>query len=61
VTGARIFLNPDCGFGTFSARPMCTAEVAVEKLRVMVAAARMLRAGNGSGGGLHPVDGTGPT
>lgn len=39
----RIFLNPDCGFGTFSNRPMNSEAVAVEKLRVMTAAARALR------------------
>ncbi|MGH2588942.1 MAG: vitamin-B12 independent methionine synthase [Dehalococcoidia bacterium] len=40
---ARIFLNPDCGFGTFSRRPMNTAETAEQKLGAMVAAARSLR------------------
>jgi 5-methyltetrahydropteroyltriglutamate--homocysteine methyltransferase len=39
----RIFLNPDCGFGTFSNRPMNTADVATAKLRAMVAGARELR------------------
>jgi 5-methyltetrahydropteroyltriglutamate--homocysteine methyltransferase len=39
----RIFLNPDCGFGTFSNRPMNSEAVAVEKLRAMTAAARALR------------------
>jgi 5-methyltetrahydropteroyltriglutamate--homocysteine methyltransferase len=39
----RIFLNPDCGFGTFSARPMSSADVALAKLRAMAAAARALR------------------
>jgi 5-methyltetrahydropteroyltriglutamate--homocysteine methyltransferase len=38
-----IFLNPDCGFGTFSARPLNSAETATEKLRAMVAAAQELR------------------
>jgi methionine synthase II (cobalamin-independent) len=28
-----IFLNPDCGFGTFSARPMNEPEIAAAKLR----------------------------
>ena len=39
----RVFLNPDCGFGTFSGRPVNTAAIAAAKLRVMVAAARQLR------------------
>lgn len=39
----QLFLNPDCGFGTFSSRPMNTAEVALAKLRAMVDAARSLR------------------
>jgi len=38
-----VFLNPDCGFGTFSERPLNTDELAVQKLRVLVEAARMLR------------------
>jgi 5-methyltetrahydropteroyltriglutamate--homocysteine methyltransferase len=39
----RVFLNPDCGFGTFSNRPMNTREIAVAKVASMVAAARDLR------------------
>ncbi|HMC75614.1 MAG TPA: cobalamin-independent methionine synthase II family protein [Vicinamibacterales bacterium] len=39
----RIFLNPDCGFGTFSGRPMNTWEAAAAKVGAMVAAARDLR------------------
>jgi len=39
----RIFLNPDCGFGTFSSRPMNTWETAAAKVGAMVAAARELR------------------
>ncbi|MSO46052.1 MAG: vitamin-B12 independent methionine synthase [Acidobacteria bacterium] len=39
----RLFLNPDCGFGTFSSRPMNSAAVAVAKLGAMVEAARALR------------------
>lgn len=41
----RIFLNPDCGFGTFAERPVATATVATEKLRTLVRAAEILRAG----------------
>jgi 5-methyltetrahydropteroyltriglutamate--homocysteine methyltransferase len=44
VPAARIFLNPDCGFGTFAARAVNTADVAARKLSVMVDAARALRA-----------------
>jgi 5-methyltetrahydropteroyltriglutamate--homocysteine methyltransferase len=39
----RIFLNPDCGFGTFSRRPVATADIATRKLAAMVEAARLLR------------------
>jgi 5-methyltetrahydropteroyltriglutamate--homocysteine methyltransferase len=39
----RVFLNPDCGFGTFSNRPMNTREIARAKVAAMVAAARDLR------------------
>jgi len=39
----QIFLNPDCGFGTFAQRPMNTIERAKEKLTVMVEAAKILR------------------
>ena len=40
---SRIFLNPDCGFGTFSNRPVNSAEIATSKLRAIVDAARVLR------------------
>lgn len=44
ILGAeRIFLNPDCGFGTFDERPVATAEVAREKLATLVEAAKILR------------------
>lgn len=39
----KIFLNPDCGFGTFSNRPMNRWETAAAKVRAMAAAARELR------------------
>jgi 5-methyltetrahydropteroyltriglutamate--homocysteine methyltransferase len=39
----RVFLNPDCGFGTFANRPMNTREIASAKVAAMVAAARDLR------------------
>lgn len=39
----KIFLNPDCGFGTFAERPMNTAEVAFRKLEAMSEAASLLR------------------
>jgi 5-methyltetrahydropteroyltriglutamate--homocysteine methyltransferase len=42
---ARVFLNPDCGFGTFSNRPMNSEAVAAAKVEAMAAAARDLRAG----------------
>ena len=40
---AQIFLNPDCGFGTFSSRPMNSPAVALAKLQAMAGAARDLR------------------
>jgi 5-methyltetrahydropteroyltriglutamate--homocysteine methyltransferase len=39
----KLFLNPDCGFGTFSARPVNDAATAERKLVAMVEAARRLR------------------
>ncbi len=39
----RIFLNPDCGFGTFAERPVNDAETAERKLGALVHAARLLR------------------
>jgi 5-methyltetrahydropteroyltriglutamate--homocysteine methyltransferase len=41
----RVFLNPDCGFGTFANRPMNTCEIAAAKIAAMAAAARDLRGG----------------
>ena len=40
----RIFLNPDCGFGTFSSRPMNSVRVAARKLTTLAQAAAVLRA-----------------
>jgi 5-methyltetrahydropteroyltriglutamate--homocysteine methyltransferase len=40
----RIFLNPDCGFGTFSARPVNSSDTAASKMRSIVSAAQQLRA-----------------
>lgn len=45
VPESRIFLNPDCGFGTFAQRPMNDADVATEKLRTIVRASEKLRHG----------------
>ncbi|HJV45878.1 MAG TPA: cobalamin-independent methionine synthase II family protein [Bacillota bacterium] len=39
----QIFLNPDCGFGTFAQRPMNTVDRATQKLKQMVQAAQILR------------------
>ncbi|MCS7117544.1 MAG: cobalamin-independent methionine synthase II family protein [Thaumarchaeota archaeon] len=39
----RIYLNPDCGFGTFAESPVNRAPVAYEKLKSMVKAAEELR------------------
>lgn len=43
----RIYLNPDCGFGTFAERPLNPPKVAFEKLRSMVRAAEELRREHG--------------
>lgn len=43
LSAERIFLNPDCGFGTFSSRPMNNEEVATRKLQAMVQASHTLR------------------
>jgi 5-methyltetrahydropteroyltriglutamate--homocysteine methyltransferase len=40
----QIYLNPDCGFGTFAERPVNTADVAAEKLWAIHQAAEVLRA-----------------
>jgi 5-methyltetrahydropteroyltriglutamate--homocysteine methyltransferase len=40
----QIYLNPDCGFGTFAERPVNTTETAAAKLRAIDRAARALRA-----------------
>ncbi|MBI4199873.1 MAG: cobalamin-independent methionine synthase II family protein [Chloroflexi bacterium] len=47
----QVYLNPDCGFGTFAERPMNTAEVAFHKLQSIAQAARTLRAKYADGGG----------
>ncbi len=39
----QIYLNPDCGFGTFAERPVNSMEVATQKLRVLYQAAEVLR------------------
>ncbi len=40
----KIYLNPDCGFGTFAERNVNTTEIAEKKLRTMYEAAKVLRA-----------------
>ena len=40
----KIYLNPDCGFGTFAERNVNTHEMAVKKMRVIAEAAEILRA-----------------
>jgi len=40
-----LFLNPDCGFGTFSRRPVNSLEGATRKLEAIVEAARRVRDG----------------
>jgi 5-methyltetrahydropteroyltriglutamate--homocysteine methyltransferase len=43
----HLFLNPDCGFGTFASRPMNTPDTAAQKLAAMAEAATVLRARHG--------------
>ena len=39
----RVFLNPDCGFGTFADRPVASEAVAFRKMQILGEAARALR------------------
>lgn len=39
----QIYLNPDCGFGTFAERPMNSTEIAVKKMATISQAAQELR------------------
>jgi 5-methyltetrahydropteroyltriglutamate--homocysteine methyltransferase len=43
IAPERIFLNPDCGFGTFADRPVGTPDMAFKKLCVLSQAAAILR------------------
>ena len=45
VPAQRIFLNPDCGFGTFAERPVASRELALRKMDVLARAAAILRRG----------------
>ena len=40
----KIYLNPDCGFGTFAERNVNTHEMAAKKMQVITEAAEILRA-----------------
>ena len=40
----KVFLNPDCGFGTFAERNVNTHEVAIQKMKTITDAAQILRA-----------------
>ncbi|MEM2652408.1 MAG: cobalamin-independent methionine synthase II family protein, partial [Candidatus Caldarchaeum sp.] len=39
----KIFLNPDCGFGTFAESPVNTPRTAFRKLKTMAEDAQILR------------------
>jgi len=39
----RLFANPDCGFATFSNRPVNSSAIAVEKMKVISEAVRAFR------------------
>ena len=43
----KIYLNPDCGFGTFAERNINTSEGAFHKMRVIGEAAQELRRQHG--------------
>jgi 5-methyltetrahydropteroyltriglutamate--homocysteine methyltransferase len=43
INPEQIYLNPDCGFGTFADRPVGTFDVAFKKLRTLSRAAEVLR------------------
>ncbi|MBI3988262.1 MAG: cobalamin-independent methionine synthase II family protein [candidate division NC10 bacterium] len=43
----RVFVNPDCGFGTFAERPVSTTEGAYGKLQALATAAHAVRASLG--------------
>jgi 5-methyltetrahydropteroyltriglutamate--homocysteine methyltransferase len=45
IAPERIYLNPDCGFGTFADRPVGTPDAAFKKLCILSQAAKILRAG----------------
>ena len=45
VPADQLFLNPDCGFATFTSRAMNTADVAARKIAAMAEAASILRRG----------------
>ncbi len=40
----KIYLNPDCGFGTFAERNVNTTEMAIKKMQVITQAAEQIRA-----------------
>ena len=40
----KIYLNPDCGFGTFAERNVNTHAIAIEKMKTITKAAQLLRA-----------------
>jgi 5-methyltetrahydropteroyltriglutamate--homocysteine methyltransferase len=40
----KIYLNPDCGFGTFAERNVNTREMAFKKMQVIAAGAEQVRA-----------------
>jgi 5-methyltetrahydropteroyltriglutamate--homocysteine methyltransferase len=43
VRPEHVFLNPDCGFATFTSRAMNTPEIAARKVTSMAQAAAILR------------------
>jgi 5-methyltetrahydropteroyltriglutamate--homocysteine methyltransferase len=43
IPAEKVFLNPDCGFATFSLRPMNQRELAKRKLQSLVDAADRVR------------------
>jgi 5-methyltetrahydropteroyltriglutamate--homocysteine methyltransferase len=39
----RLFVNPDCGFATFSNRPVNSSDIALRKMKTIAEAARTFR------------------
>jgi 5-methyltetrahydropteroyltriglutamate--homocysteine methyltransferase len=43
ISPERVYLNPDCDFGTFAERPVADTQTAVAKLSALAQAAKKFR------------------